>query len=272
MLLQAFILVSMILIVPVSSSTPQFTAGASWTLDGKYQFTAASIADYTDYYSESGHFVQNYTVTDANSVELHISSIYTGTWSCSATKNWKSDCTKTGDQQSSSTSDWTISLPGVRVTATTASEKWIGHYPWFLVDVTGLRDDGTVKRVWWVPTSDNKDNTLTDVDWKVGTQAFTENGRSVTAWTVTHTGQALGWYHHDKVYSHGPETDQVLFDPVLGTIIGATYNQTAVQVQGGWRETYFQSMTLADTTLSTAQAISITFLASDVTRLVFKAI
>ncbi|MGD0424115.1 MAG: CFI-box-CTERM domain-containing protein, partial [Candidatus Bathyarchaeia archaeon] len=241
------LLIATAFVVPVHAKN-QLTQGTIWSLKGDYTFRATDVYD-AGTYSETGHNSRKFIVTSVSDTVLNVTMTYENDWSCVASSggSFLQQCKTTSGHDSSSW-DYTVSIPGMKIIATTANKQYIGHLTWFLINPE-LVNGGSIQMGWWTPTSNFKNNMYTDVAYQVSTQPVSIQGVSLTAWNVSHTGQELGYFSSDEVYARGPESDSYLYDPLYGTLIGISNNQTA-NYPGGWNERYVGSEGLVDSTLS----------------------
>ena len=122
-----------------------------------------------------------------------------------------------------------------------------------MINPIELTEGGTRGEFWSVPNSDAKGSTDTLVDFSVGTQRTNIRGVPLKVWSLTYTGDVLGYlYNPDGVYSKGRETDTYLYDSVYGILVGYSWKLTAEgeQVGGSWTEDCSSDELIEDTNLS----------------------
>jgi hypothetical protein len=266
--------------VPASQQLP---IGGSWILK---RYASENLTGRGGRYGtirETWKEMDNFTVLARNASVITIERALLGSYSCVASsRNWM--CSSASGLVYASNGSyglveiWNIELTNLQVknfTAEYVGPRWLpfatslilqlrppleygatgtfreGVAAWLLIDPTGLSEGGTVHQllpVYWGLTAPVK-----DLVFGVGAQAVTIKGTSMKAWTLTWTGDSLGYYSASLTqsgFSKGQETDTYVYDPVFGVLIGDAISKTS-QYPGsdGFTETYVENGVLLDTNL-----------------------
>jgi len=253
------------------AASPTLPAGTWWTLKGTYQYSLSGTGSHQGSYTETGNYTMRLLITssDASTVSIHIQN--DGTWSCSGEGSVFKDvsCGPRTSGTWSNTRDWTVYTSTLLVQSFVrggqARPWWVGHPTWILTNPSKLTDGGTTPLTWCVPTTDTNDCPVaTDVQASVSTQQLSLKGSMVKVWVVTYTGQNAGHYQNSAgVFEVGPMTESYQYDPVYGTVVGASWNErydgSEPEGKGGWTKTNLESQQFMDSSLTftTSAAVNV---------------
>ena len=239
--------------------------GSWWTLKGTYRQMTTGSGSWKGTYTETGEYTDKITVTSKNSDTITLSNQEDGKWSCTATDGWS--CTSKNEQEASGTYSrtyqYTIALNTLRVNSVggDAGKDIIGHPTWYMVNVGQLTEGGKVAHHWWVPESSAKGDKITDVDFSVDSQTAKIKGADLKVWRLSYSGDTLGWWRSNGVYSSGPATRTDLYDPIYGIWVGHSFKSTTNGVvaggAGSWTEDYSEDLQFVDTNLSFTMPVSL---------------
>jgi len=244
----------------VNAASPTLPAGTWWTLKGTYQWSLSGTGSHQGSYTETGNYTTKFLITssDPSTMSIHIQN--DGALSCSGQGSvFDLSCGPRTSWTWSNTRDYTIYTISLLVQSFTRNGQVrtgpVGHPIWVLTNPSKLTDGGTTPLLWFVPNSDATDDHPTDVQASVSTQQLSLKGSMVKAWVITYTGQVLGSYQNSaKVYESGVETDSYQYDPVYGTVVGASYNYkfdgTEPGGVGSWTESNSENVQFADSSLT----------------------
>jgi hypothetical protein len=240
------------------------TVGSWWTYKGTTRNQATGAGSWAGTLTETEDYTDKFTVTDKNSDTISLSRLEDLKWSCTATGTWLCNTdthAQTDSGSSSKTYKYTVSLNSFTVTGVSAqtSNVYVGHPAYFMVNIGQLVEGGKAARYWWVPDNDGKGDHIADVDFSVDAQTATVKGVELKAWRLSYTGDNLGWFPNNVgVYSKGPATENDLFDPVYGILVGSSYKANTSGVPtggaGSWTEEITDDYQLDDTNLDFSTA------------------
>jgi hypothetical protein len=245
----------------VNAASATLSAGTSWTLKGTYQWSLTGTGSHQGSYIETGDYNAKYFVASSDPSTISINVTNSGTWSCSGQGSvFDQSCGATKSGTWSNTRTWTLYTSTLLVQSSvrggSARPWWVGHPSWVLKDPSKLSDRGTTPLTWCVPTTDTNDcPDATDVQASVSTQQLSLKGSMVKVWAVTYTGQEAGSYQNSAgVWEVGPETDTYQYDPVYGTVVGASWNYKYEGTEPGgksdWTESSTENLQFVDSSLT----------------------
>jgi len=234
--------------------------GDWWSMKGSYHITATSFGSDYGTYAEDDQYAERFTVTARDSSRITVSRDFSGTWSSTATGEWEE--VNEGPTNSGSwtrTSIYVIDLESLVVVNATGDsdggispEDYAGYPAWFLVNPMDLRDGNTIQRGTWVPNDDAKDSRIELAAWSVGNpQTIQIKGQDDTAWSISYTGQGLGNWYNNYVYSKGTVRRVWTFDSTYGIFIGISDSgdYTRDRQGSGWTEKSTDTAQFDDTNL-----------------------
>lgn len=246
----------------VSAAAPTLPAGTWWTLKGGYQWSLVGTGSDQGSYMETGNYTKKYIVVSSDPSTVSINETTSGVWSCSGEGSiFNQTCGSTNSGSYSGVRAWTLYTSTLLIESVTingeAASGFVGHPSQVLVDPSKLSDGGTTPLAWCVPITETNScgPTATDVQASVSTQQLNLKGSMVKVWVVTYTGQQAGGYQNSAgVYEVGPETWTAQYDPVYGTLVGASWNYKYEGAEpggnGSWIERYTDSQQFVDSSLT----------------------
>lgn len=258
-------ILSTIATAPVAAANSvTLKSGDWWAVNGTLHRTANGSGSDAGQWTYDLTYVDKYTVLNKDATTVLISLNETGSWSSTATQIFvkpNGGATNTGSW--SSTITYTIDAGTFKVLAVSNNNRSdrIGHPSSIILTLGGLSQGSSVQLGWYVPSGDAKSSTYTDVSWNVDKQTVNFKGADVGVWSLTHTGDGLGyWQSSGSIYSMGPETATYLYDANYGIYLGGSFTGNyALAVTGsGWTETYSSTETLSDTSPSIVFSAQVT--------------
>jgi hypothetical protein len=258
LLVVTMLLISMLVPPATRASTEQYLpVGSWWTVTGSYHWTTTGLGGY------SGSWTQDENLTDRFSVLSHTANSTTiswhesESWSSTATGTWiMPNGGETSQGTQSMTVDHTIDTATFKVIAVSDKyhEEEVGHPAWFLMNPKAPSQGSTVMFGWYVPSTDARNATLTDVPWSVGkVETINIKGTRVSAWSLTYTGEHLGYWQHGGVCSKGRQTITMLFDANYGIFLRLSTSGNfsfASSARDKWNEASSATRKITDTNLT----------------------
>lgn len=257
-------ILSTIAAAPVAAANSvALKSGDWWVVNGTLHRTANGSGGDAGQWTLDATYVDKYTVQSKDATTVLISIDETGSWSSTATQTWvkpNGGATKTDSWSSKIT--YTID-PGTSKVLAVSNKDYsdqIGHPSYIMLNPGGLSQGSSVQLGWYVPSSDAKSSTYTDVSWAVNKQTVNFKGANVGVWSLTYTGDSLGDWNSGGTYSKGPETATYLYDTNYGIYLGSslTGNYALTRTAGGWTETYSRTEKLSDTSPSIVFSAQVT--------------
>lgn len=246
------------------NASSKLTVGTWWTLKGNSNGSYSGTGSDQGSLSSTDNFTIKYFVSSVNSDTITIHQHVDGSETCTSTQKWT--CSQSGTSTWSNDRDYTVALSTLAITSYVDNGKsysdLVGHPAWILTNPRALTEQGASPVTWWVPTSDLKSWTITDVEASVSTQLMLLKGHEVSVWVISYTGQVPGELSNSNgVYSVGPETQAFLYDPEYGLVVGASFSRVSAGSEtgnaGNWTEHYIESDQFVDSSLPFTAAVTI---------------